>query len=110
MVGESMKHPLLVGIFAVSVFRDGVRAEDLGAAIQAAWLAGDRELAKELAERYGLYNQICLCCASAYIAPVASVTALWWAYQLCASCHWRETRPFVGLVKLEPIEPNETPE
>lgn len=47
------------------VFRDGVSFENLSAAVEAAWLAGDQWLALELAERYNMGNVLCLRCARA---------------------------------------------
>jgi hypothetical protein len=86
------------GLFAVDIYPDGVRAADVQAAIQAAWRAADRALAKEIADRYGLYDRLCLCCAECHIsaAPNAPSTRLQralgdFAFQLCERCVWRES-------------------
>jgi hypothetical protein len=82
------------GLFAVDTYPDGVRAADLQAAIQAAWRAGDRALAKELADRYGLYDRLCLRCAERHISGAANPPMLQsdpFLYQLCNECLWAET-------------------
>lgn len=75
-------------------FPDGILFRDLQDAIQAAWLAGDRALAKEFAQRYKLYNKLCLCCAQRWISStVSNVHARLlddWVYQLCDVCRWNE--------------------
>lgn len=81
------------GLFAVDVYPDGVRATDLQAAIQAAWRADDRALAKELAARYDLYDKLCLRCAERHISA-ASPPILEddpFLFQLCNECLWEET-------------------
>jgi hypothetical protein len=84
------------GIFEVPQFPDGVRFEDLQAAIQAAWCV-DCAFAAELAKRYDLYNQLCLRCADAHITAVdpsemtKSILGAF-AYQLCQNCNWAEIR------------------
>lgn len=81
------------------VLPDGVRSEDLQAAIQAAWLAGDFVLVREFARRYDLYNGICLRCVvkhaqSIMIGPSPSMERrlgdMYW--QLCHECWWAETQ------------------
>lgn len=62
------------------VFRDGVSFDALRAAVQAAWLAADRVLALELAQRYDMGNVLCLCCASDCSA----------GYRLCGACFLEE--------------------
>lgn len=87
---------LHLGIFHVEVWPDGVRFEDVCAAISAAWLAGHRQLAKDIAQEYGLYNQVCLRCASSRIsgAPVHIDRRQQFSdllYQLCTDCLHTET-------------------
>jgi hypothetical protein len=79
-----------------TLLADGTRVDDVQAAIQAAWLV-DKALAKEIAERYGIYDKICLRCASAPLAPVnpTKVTRAAigdFAFQLCLDCHYAESR------------------
>jgi hypothetical protein len=80
---------------------DGTRLADLQAAMQAAWIAGEKHVAAELSKRYGLYNTLCLRCG----VPSLSVTALFtgptdcWPdsffARLCAPCQHEET-PSIG--------------
>jgi hypothetical protein len=79
-----------------TLLADGTYVADVQAAIQAAWLV-DKACAKEIAERYGLYDKICLRCASAPLAPVdptkVTLAAIGdFAYQLCLNCHYAESR------------------
>lgn len=69
---------------------------DIQAAIQAAWMV-DRQLAVEIAERYGFYDRICLCCAEKPLAAVNPTKVLRdalgdLAFQLCLDCHYSESR------------------
>lgn len=85
-----------LGLFHVDVFPDGARFEDVCAAISAAWLAGHRILAKDIAQRYGLFDQVCLRCASEFIsgAPVHVERRQQFSellYQLCTDCLFKET-------------------
>jgi len=90
-----------LGIFHVDVFPDGVRFEDVCAAISAAWLADNFDLAEQLAREYGLYDQVCLRCASRWIAssphrpPPALIRLVGdrRAYQLCNDCAWYLSGP-----------------
>ncbi len=70
--------------------------ENIQAAIQAAWIA-DPTFAAELAKRYGLYDSVCLRCASAPLAAVdpTKVSLKTYgplAYQLCLECHYAASR------------------
>lgn len=85
-----------LGLFHVDVYPDGVRFEDVCSAISAAWLAGHRQLAKDIAQEYGLYDQVCLRCASSRIsaAPVHIDRRKQFSdllYQLCTDCLYAET-------------------
>lgn len=70
--------------------------ENIQAAIQAAWIV-DPPFAKELAQRYGIYDRICLCCATKPLAGVDPTKVLRdalgdLAFQLCLDCHYSESR------------------
>jgi hypothetical protein len=72
-------------------FPDGVLLRNLRDAIQAAWLADDRALAKELALRYDIYDLVCLRCATAQISVPAGPSKDPYDYQLCNACLWQTT-------------------
>lgn len=74
-----------------AVFPDGTSVENVQAAIQAAWLADQLWLAKQIAEEYGFYDKVCLRCASRRLAAIDPSPALRtfrgaFAYQLCVQC------------------------
>ena len=88
------------------ILDDGTPFVDLQAAIQAAWIAGERQIAAELSRRYGLYNKLCLRCA----VPSQSVWA--WAHdrspdcvpdsilaRLCQPCQHEELAPYTKYTK-----------
>lgn len=62
-------------------FTDAQELRDVRAALQAAWLADADHTAVEIAQRYGLYGELCLRCAS-------------WEtrWVLCAACARHEMR------------------
>lgn len=69
---------------------------DIQAAIQAAWIASP-PFAAELAKRYGLYDCVCLRCATKPLAAVdpTKVSLHFYgalAYQLCLDCHYAASR------------------
>lgn len=73
--------------------------DNVQAAIQAAWIV-DPPFAKELAQRYGLYDRICLCCAEKPLAAVDPTRVLRdalgdLAFQLCLDCHYSESRKYL---------------
>jgi hypothetical protein len=78
---------------------DNVRLVDVQAAIQAAW-AVDPPYAKQLAQRYGMYDRVCLCCAEKPLAAVDPTRVLRdtlsdLAFQLCLNCHYSESRKYL---------------
>lgn len=75
---------------------DGVPVRDIQAAIQAAWHA-EPTFAKQLAERYGIYDMVCLRCVAAPLASLEPTQVLKealdrLAWQLCTDCLYTETR------------------
>lgn len=89
------------------ILPDGTLFVDLQAAIQAAWIAGERQIAAELSKRYRLYNKLCLRCA----VPSQSVWA--WAHdrspdcvpdsilaRLCQPCQHEELAPYTKPVQI----------
>lgn len=75
---------------------DGIPVRDIQAAIQVAWRA-EPTFAKQLAERYGIYDMVCLRCVAAPLASLEPTQVLkealdGLAYQLCVKCLYAETR------------------
>lgn len=81
-------------LWPADVFADGTRKEDVRAAIQAAWLAGNTALCAEIAQRYGVLGRVCLRCAAGCVPPMAPGakrpdTLL---FHLCEMCTENEQR------------------
>ncbi len=84
---------------------DGTPLADLQAAMEAAWIAGEKHISAELSKRYGLYNTLCLRCGSPALSITASFTGptdCWpdsFFARLCAPCQHEEIRPMRSLTK-----------
>lgn len=83
-------------VFADDLIIDDSAIADIQAAIQAAWRA-DPAYAVQLAQRYGLYDKICLRCVERGLTALepssivkSALGAL--AYQLCINCVALEAR------------------
>lgn len=70
----------------MSTFSDGTRLEDLQAAIQAAALASNVDLAAEIAKRYGVYGHVCLYCGWPEVPPTDGPRPDLRPFHLCALC------------------------
>lgn len=83
------------------ILDDGTPFVDLQAAIQAAWIAGERALVADLMQRYGLWDLMCPRCACVPPVPVhpnASPNSL--LIRLCGPCQNIELRPLVKPVTI----------
>ncbi len=85
---------------------DGTPLADLQAAMQAAWIAGEKHIAAELSKRYGLYNKLCLRCGVPWQPLVRTgstdATDCWpdsYLARLCQPCAHEEVRPYRSNVK-----------
>lgn len=76
------------------ILDDGTLLADLQAAMQAAWIADERELSADLARRYKLYDELCLRCAgpSRYVASLDCYPGEFFA-RLCQPCQHEEVVP-----------------
>lgn len=85
---------------------DGTPLVDLQDAMQAAWMAGYKNISAELSKRYGLYNTLCLRCGIPALSVTASFTGptdCWpdsYFARLCAPCQHEEIRPSVKPVTI----------
>jgi hypothetical protein len=79
---------------------DDVSIDNVRDAVAAAWIV-DRNVAVEIAKRYGLYDNTCLRCGwgpLAAVDPTNVLMALYGAlaYQLCLKCHYDATHEELG--------------
>lgn len=86
-------------LWPADVFADGVRKEDVQAALQAAWLAGDISLCAEIAARYGVFGRVCLRCATGG-TPAVEKRPNTLLFHLCEMCSEQEQRKPRALVTL----------
>jgi len=90
-----------VGPIVPDPLPDGTPLVDLQDAMQAAWMAGFKNISAELSKRYGLYNTLCLRCGIPALSVTASFTEptdCWpdsFFARLCAPCQHEEIRPSV---------------
>ncbi len=71
---------------ADTIYADGLTFVDVQAAIQAAWLANDLDLAADIAVRYCLKGKICLSCATRAVQPSLLICTTWWWDHICGPC------------------------